>query len=239
MTTELVAIRRPVTRGPFPPHQNKPRMTIASENGSVQVAIPYAPREVNHTDLGGTYATINRPGLTDVMTFVNEKVPKMSMDLFVSDRSNATVRGQQIVTALGILQALQGLAKSPERVRVSYGQFESGLWNLDSMSIKSTRRHPSTDEIMQADVSLSFTRASDVFDGVGPTTGGVKPTSVKKPPAKPQKTSSKKYTVKRGDTLWAISVKFYGTGTKWRRIADANKIKNPRTLQVGKVLRIP
>lgn len=35
--------------------------------------------------------------------------------------------------------------------------------------------------------------------------------------------SSSTYTIKSGDTLWGISQKFYGTGTKWKTIYDANK----------------
>lgn len=36
-------------------------------------------------------------------------------------------------------------------------------------------------------------------------------------------TSSNTYTIKSGDTLWAIAVKFYGDGTKWQLIYEANK----------------
>lgn len=35
--------------------------------------------------------------------------------------------------------------------------------------------------------------------------------------------ASSTYTIKSGDTLWGISLKFYGTGTKWGTIYDANK----------------
>lgn len=35
--------------------------------------------------------------------------------------------------------------------------------------------------------------------------------------------SSNTYTIKSGDTLWGISLKFYGTGTKWKIIYEANK----------------
>lgn len=31
------------------------------------------------------------------------------------------------------------------------------------------------------------------------------------------------YTIKSGDTLWGISTRFYGTGTKWELIYEANK----------------
>lgn len=35
--------------------------------------------------------------------------------------------------------------------------------------------------------------------------------------------TSKSYTIKQGDTLWSISLKHYGTGSKWQVIYNANK----------------
>ena len=36
-------------------------------------------------------------------------------------------------------------------------------------------------------------------------------------------TENKNYTVKKGDCLWHISRKFYGSGAKWKKIYNANK----------------
>lgn len=36
-------------------------------------------------------------------------------------------------------------------------------------------------------------------------------------------TTSSTYTIKKGDTLWAIAKKFYGAGSKWGTIYNANK----------------
>lgn len=47
------------------------------------------------------------------------------------------------------------------------------------------------------------------------------------------------YTIKQGDTLWDLATKHLGTGTRWREIANANGIINPRTLQIGQVITIP
>ena len=49
------------------------------------------------------------------------------------------------------------------------------------------------------------------------------------------------YTVKKGDTLWAISKKYLGSGAKYNTIYNANKgtIKNPNLIYVGQVLTIP
>jgi nucleoid-associated protein YgaU len=49
------------------------------------------------------------------------------------------------------------------------------------------------------------------------------------------------YTVQSGDTLWDIAKKFYGNGTDWTKIYDANKSvigDNPDLIKPGQVLTI-
>jgi len=57
----------------------------------------------------------------------------------------------------------------------------------------------------------------------------------------PSSVGPQTYTVKRGDTLYSLSRRFYGDGKLWTRIADANrdKIKDVKDLPVGAVLVIP
>ncbi|MBF0501097.1 MAG: LysM peptidoglycan-binding domain-containing protein [Candidatus Riflebacteria bacterium] len=50
---------------------------------------------------------------------------------------------------------------------------------------------------------------------------------------------TKSYVVQKGDTMAKISKKVYGTTKKWKKIADANNIKDPKALKVGKTLKIP
>jgi len=57
--------------------------------------------------------------------------------------------------------------------------------------------------------------------------------------AKKKGTSSKSYSVKKGDTLWDLAVKYYGDGTQWKKIARANGVKDPKKLQIGTKLKIP
>ncbi len=49
------------------------------------------------------------------------------------------------------------------------------------------------------------------------------------------------YTVQKGDSLWSIAQRFYGSGRKYVLIFEANRdqIKNPNAIYVGQVLVIP
>ena len=55
------------------------------------------------------------------------------------------------------------------------------------------------------------------------------------------KPSGQNYTVKSGDCLWNIAKKYYGNGSKYTTIYNANrdKIKNPNLIYPGQVLWIP
>lgn len=53
--------------------------------------------------------------------------------------------------------------------------------------------------------------------------------------------AAKTYTVKKGDSLWAIAAKYYGKGSDYTKIAGANtdKISNPNLIYPGQVLTLP
>lgn len=58
---------------------------------------------------------------------------------------------------------------------------------------------------------------------------------------KQEEAKAERYTVQSGDTLWAISERFYGDGNAWQRIYDANRgrIEDPDVIQPGWELSIP
>jgi hypothetical protein len=58
-------------------------------------------------------------------------------------------------------------------------------------------------------------------------------------PAPPPPPAPRTYTVVSGDTLWAISERFYGDGNKYQVIADASGVSNPDLIHPGQVLTIP
>mgnify|MGYP003429705979 CR=1 FL=1 len=55
----------------------------------------------------------------------------------------------------------------------------------------------------------------------------------------PAPKTAKTYVVQSGDTLGKISSKLFGTTTKWKKIAEANGITNPKHLKVGMTLKVP
>lgn len=48
-----------------------------------------------------------------------------------------------------------------------------------------------------------------------------------------------KYTVQKGESLWMISEKVYGTGYRWTEIAKLNNITDPNVIFTGNVLTLP
>jgi hypothetical protein len=49
----------------------------------------------------------------------------------------------------------------------------------------------------------------------------------------------KHYTWKKGDTLQKVAAKFYHNSKLWKKIANANNIRDPKNIKPGKVLIIP
>ncbi|OGY26246.1 MAG: hypothetical protein A2Z24_01525 [Candidatus Woykebacteria bacterium RBG_16_44_10] len=43
----------------------------------------------------------------------------------------------------------------------------------------------------------------------------------------------------RGDSLWKISTRLYGTGYNWVLIAQENKLANPNIIHAGNLLTVP
>jgi len=52
------------------------------------------------------------------------------------------------------------------------------------------------------------------------------------------KSTTIRYTVKTGDSLWAIAKKYLGSGARWNEISKLNGLKST-TIRAGQVLKIP
>ena len=67
-------------------------------------------------------------------------------------------------------------------------------------------------------------------------TGGNEARAVEQGP-----TRASSYTVKKGDTLSEICLRFYGDGrpAKYKALAAVNGIKNPNLIYVGQIISLP
>jgi len=97
---------------------------------------------------------------------------------------------------------------------------DAPLWNDSSAS-----GGPRSAEAVAPGVwgsSLPQPRATEYVDA-GPTGGG------------------REHEVRAGETLYAISRRYYGTGSDWTKIAEANRdrVPSPQALPIGARLRIP
>lgn len=243
---ETMSVRRTVMpTSPRVTRTKKVAMTIRPESGGTTLNIPYAPQDVKHTRLVADYVTTPRPGLIETVTYSNPMRPKMSMELKIFDKKVTATTGSVTanVRAISVIQAIQTMARKGTRVRIAYGTLESGLWYITDFSVDSERRDPLTDEITGATCTLEAIRGDSAISGTGtgPVTGGA--TSTSKPPLSTVPTASQPagryYVSKSGDNLISIAIKFYGSATNWRKIGDANKIKDARTIPAGTKLRIP
>ena len=68
----------------------------------------------------------------------------------------------------------------------------------------------------------------------GPALGSYEPEPL--PPAQPV---SRTYTIRKGDTLWSIATREYGSGQKWKTIAQANPSVDPKKLAIGQQITLP
>ncbi|MFS8144843.1 5'-nucleotidase C-terminal domain-containing protein [Rhizobium sp. BR 249] len=55
----------------------------------------------------------------------------------------------------------------------------------------------------------------------------------------PAATTPSTHVIAAGDTFWDLAVTFYGDGTLWRKLSEANGKPNPRHLTVGKEIEVP
>lgn len=56
---------------------------------------------------------------------------------------------------------------------------------------------------------------------------------------RPAKETAKEYTVKSGDTLWAIAKRELNDGSRYKEIAELNNISNPNLIYPGQVFKLP
>ena len=120
------------------------------------------------------------------------------------------------------------------------------VWHTDTKGKKNVRLVLQDDRnlvLYSADGSAWSTKTET--DAPPPEPEAAAPAAAEEPAVEeaaayePEAEAARTYTVESGDTLWAISERFYGDGNKYQIIADASGIANPDLIYPGQVLTIP
>lgn len=228
---------RPVVRRQHGKHHPKAKIVT---DGGLKFVMPYAPREGQHTNIADVFTQLARPGRKPLLVRTGADLRVETFTLTIAHRDPQT-------SVEPYLKVLRQIAESGDRCSISLSRLEHGIvWRLTGLNINVTARQHGTNNATRATAELTFTEAVDGRVKLGPLTGG------KKPPhhrhdggggnggqGKGGKNTARRYTVRKGDTLTAIALKFYDDPNDWHRIAKANKIRDPRKLRVGQRLVIP
>lgn len=207
---------------------NKDRMHIRAIGYDGALGVPFAPRNIQYGGFGHEWSEVARTRRKPLLVRESPKLRTLSFDMYVGPKDGV------YRDMAPVLRKLQDYANTGAHIMIYYNaSFENVLWRLVDFTFESKTRNP-VNEIIEADCHLEFKEIQDYYVPVGPVSGGVRrPT----PTAKAKKVT--KYTVKRGDSLSGIAIKFYRDARKWTTIAKANKITRPDRLRVGQVLTIP
>lgn len=150
------------------------------------------------------------------------------------------------------LEKLEALKSSQEPFKFKIiRRFPDGKMIFDTNMKVSLEEYTPTDDAKQGfDVKVSIklkqyrdygTKTCNItFASTKPKIAAPKPARQTTNSPAP-KVENKTYTVQRGDCLWNIAKKFYGNGSQYTKIYNANtdKIKNPNLIYPGQVLVIP
>ena len=204
------------------------KMVIMAEDGTLKWTVNWAPQSVSFDGLARASEIVPRPMRTPLLQQGAGQLKTMAFEVTVGYKNMDS-------TCEGTLATINNLSRTTKRLKITgYGAHEGGLWRMTSLSYSSIQRHKHSQLITRATVSLEFTRVSDLIRSVGPISGGVSTS------AATTTTPAKRYhTVKSGDTLTKISVKYYGNTRGVSKIMNANGLRNANNISVGRKLVIP
>lgn len=199
------------------------RVQILNEQTGAIVYALFNPEEYS-LNKDNNYASQAIPGLTSpLLQFVHGNLQTLEMELFFDTfDSQSDVRNEthQIFDLLAIDSNLH----TPPVLRVTWGSLDFRCV-LAKVSQKFIRFY-GDGRPGRARLNVTFNEYLDAATQVSQ--------------ANLQTADfSKAYTVKEGDTLSGIAANYYEDATKWRPIALANAIVDPRSITPGQELQIP
>ena len=171
-----------------------------------------------------TFQRTNLPGLqTPITQFVHGEAQTLKLDLFFDTYEQGTdVRN--LSRKLTSLLDINSEMHAPPLCKFVWGKLEFKAV-IDSMTQNYTMFLDSGIPV-RAKLTVSFTEYRTITEQLEKT---------------PRNSAdrTKYYVITQTDSLWSLAERFYDEPNKWRVIATANKIENPRIIIPGMELIIP
>lgn len=208
-------------------NQTPPHMTIRNVRGRT-ITVTRSPLVSDHSGIGQEWVEGRRAGRKSVHRRSGDLTPTYGVNIILGHSDWYREVGSELTRYIDF-------AQSHFPVTVTYSKFESGLYYITNFAYTIQLRSPFTNEPTRVSIDMTLTKANK---------DTIKTGSLSKAPAPAKKTATKKKTLRkhkvvRGDTLSHLALRYYGNANRWTKIADYNKIRNPRLLRVGTVLTIP
>lgn len=170
------------------------------------------------------FAEIQVPGLPSaVLQFVNGDAQTLSMELFF-DTTDTGVDVRSRTAAISNLTELDARTHAPPRLLLLWGSL---VFPCFLVSVRQQFDYFNALGMpLRARLTVEF-RGHDPLE-----------TLIASVPIA-QVEQAARYVAKAGDTLQGIAATVYGDPGQWRRIADSNRMDNPRAIVAGMRLQIP
>lgn len=201
--------------------QQLARAFIINTTTGERIQVMYNPEQFS-LDQGNNFAEVGIPGLNaPPIQYVRGKGRTLTMDLFF-DSYELGIDVRQFTDGFtGLLQTLPGTLAPPVLL------FVMGSFSFRCVLAEATQRFTmfaSDGTPVRSTISARFHEYVDVTVAIQSGVFIGPPTLV---------------NVIQGSTVSAIAAQVYGDATRWREIADANRIEDPFNLPAGSSLVIP
>jgi nucleoid-associated protein YgaU len=201
---------------------------LGGNRAGERIEVLFNPTEYS-IDRANTFKSTSIPGLSGpLLQFINGEADTLAMELFLDDRTDRPERGlptvqarlEQLVTLLEIDSDLH----APSPVAFVWGKLYFKAI-IEKMSRKLTMFHPDGTPA-RATLTVSYKEYKTL------------PELVRDPPLQ-SADKSKRRVIVGYDSVWLLASREYDDPKRWRTIAEANDLDDPREIRPGQWLTVP
>lgn len=187
------------------------------------IEVAFNPTQYS-VDKSVEYGELSLPGMdTPVSQFVSGDAESLSMDLLVDTYESGDDVSDKI-DELDRLVSVDGDRHAPPICKFVWGDL-TFTSIVESLKKEYTLFMPDGRPV-RATVSLTFKQYETVAKQLE-----------EEPRSSPDRTKRRRLSADQ--SLWSLAAAEYGDPGQWRRIAEANDISNPRTVEPGRELIVP